>query len=168
MILIFIEFSKYLVTNIRNLDLSDNKIGKNDISKIVKYIEDEKYHLENFNIFGNLLRDDNIKQLSEVIGNFASYRMQLINLGKNNISDFCCEVLINMIGSYTWLRILNLSHNKFSNKGGTQEIKKLRSHTELRVLDLSWNNIGDGFTKPSKFYKELINFIKLVIEIKIF
>ena len=101
MILIFIEFSKYLVTNIRNLDLSDNKIGKNDISKIVKYIEDEKYHLENFNIFGNLLRDDNIKQLSEVIGNFASYRMQLINLGKNNISDFCCEVLINMIGSYT-------------------------------------------------------------------
>ena len=158
----------FFVANLKNLDLSDNKIGKNEVSKIVKYIEDEKYHLENFNIYGNLLGDDNIKQLSEAIGKFASYRMQLIYLSKYNTSDFYCEVLINMIGSYTWLRILNLSHNKFSNKGGTQEIKKLRSHTELRVLDLSWNNIGDGFTKPSKFYKELINFIKLVIEIKIF
>ncbi len=51
----------FFVTNLKNLDLSDNKIGKNEVSKIVKYIEDEKYHLENFNIYGNLLGDDNIK-----------------------------------------------------------------------------------------------------------
>ncbi len=34
--------------------------------------------------------------------------MQLIYLSKYNTSDFYCEVLINMIGSYTGLRILNL------------------------------------------------------------
>ena len=149
-----------LLSNIRNLDLSDNKIGKNDISNLIKYIEDEKCNLENFNIYGNLLGDDNIKLLCQAIGTFATYRMQLINLGKNNISDSCCEILINMIGACTGLRILNLSHNHFSNKGGTQLIKKLRTHTELRVLDLSWNNIGDGFTKPNKFEKIVNQFYK--------
>ena len=140
-----------LISTIRNLDLSDNKIGRNDITNIIKYIEDEKCNLENFNIFGNLLGDENIKKLGEALAQFASYRMQLINFGKNNISDICCPILVDMIKSCTGLRIFNLSHNKLTNKGGTLIMKQLRTHTELRVLDLAWNNIGDYLTKPNKF-----------------
>ena len=148
--------NKPLIYKIRTLDLSLNNIGKNNIQSFIQYLQDPKCNLENLNLFGNCLGDENIKILCDNLAKYGSYRMVLINLGKNLITDDCANVICNMIQSCSGLRLLFLNHNKLTNPGGTKIIKQLRQHRELRILDISWNNIGNNFNiEPS--YEELVN-----------
>ena len=151
-----INHNQELISKILNLDLSDNKIGKNDITDLINYICDDSCNLENLNLFSNLLGDENIKKISEALSKYASNRMEIINFGKNNISDSCILSLTKLIESCNYLRILNLSHNKITNYGGTLILKKIKNHHELRVLDIGWNIIGNDFTS-SLSYEELVN-----------
>ena len=82
-----INHNQELISKILNLDLSDNKIGKNDITDLINYICDDSCNLENLNLFSNLLGDENIKKISEALSKYAFNRMEIINFGKNNISD---------------------------------------------------------------------------------
>ena len=145
-----------LLSRIINLDLSYNKIGKNDISDLINYIENGNCNLENLNLFFNSLGDENIIKITESIIKYGYNRMEIINFGKNNISDFSILHLAKLIEKCQYLRILNFSGNNITNYGGTVLFKKLRFHKELRVLDLSWNIIGNDFTR-SFSYEELVN-----------
>ena len=145
-----------LLSRIINLDLSYNKIGKNDISDLINYIENVNCNLENLNLFSNSLGDENIIKITESIIKYGFNRMEIINFGKNNISDFSILYLAKLIEKCQYLRILNFSGNSITNYGGTVLFKKLRYHRELKVLDLSWNIIGNDFTR-SFSYEELVN-----------
>jgi len=145
-----------LLPKIFELDLSENKILESDIGQLINFLNDEKCNLENLNLYGNLLGDDNIKLIAEALGKNISYRLIYLSLGQNNIGDDSVPSIIDMFNTCTGMRTFNLSHNKISNKFAGDLIKKLKSHSELKVLDLAWNNIGNNFSKPI-IYETLVN-----------
>ena len=151
-----INDNKELLTKIRDLDLSDNKIHESDIGELINYINDSKCNLENLNLYGNSLGDDNIKLIADALGKYATYRLSNCNFGQNNISDDGVPSIVEMLNTCTGLRTFILSHNKITNNSAAQIIKKLKSHRELKILDLGWNNIGNNFSKPI-IYETLVN-----------
>ena len=151
-----INENQELLPQIKDIDLSENKIFDDDINELINYINDSKCNLENLNLYGNLLGDENIKLISDALGKYTSYKLINCNLGLNNITDESIPNILEMLTSCNALLTFNLSHNKISNNLAAQIIKKLKSHRELKVLDLSWNNIGNNFSKPI-IYEELVN-----------
>ena len=148
--------NKGLLYKIHTLDLSNNKIGKNNIDEMINYIKDPKCNLEYLDVSSNLLGDENIKKISDALAEFAQYRMVTVNYGNNQISDDSIPSICNMLTQCTGLRVLILNWNKLTNPGATQLMKKLRTHSELRILDLAWNNIGNDLTVEPK-YEEIVN-----------
>ena len=145
-----------LLGKIKILDLSNNKIGNNEIDNFINFLQSPKNNLIHINLYGNNLYDDNIKLICDNIGKYISDKLIYLNIGKNLISDDSIENIVNMIGFCNKLNFFIINHNKISNKGGEKIIKKIRFHYELKVLDLSWNNIGDNLIKEP-IYEELVN-----------
>ena len=123
---------------------------------MIEYIKDPKCNLEHLNISNNNLGDDNIRQISDALGEFAQYRMVSVNYGSNLLTNDCIPSICNMLTRCIGLRVLILNWNKLTNPGATMLIKKLRTHSEMRILDLAWNNIGNDFTREPK-YEEIVN-----------
>ena len=148
--------NKNLSYKLRTIDLSENHIGKNEIQNLINFLQDPKCNLEDLNLFGNLLGDDNIINICDSLAKFVEYRLNTLNLGKNNIHDKCCDIIVEMLHKCSGLRVFIINHNWLHNNGVTKIIKELCSHYELRILDLSWNCIGDDLTS-SPAYESLVN-----------
>ena len=94
--------NKNLAYKLRNIDLSENHIGKSQIINLVDFLKDPKCNLEDLNLYGNLLGDENIITICDTIANYVEYKLTNLNLGKNNITDSCsvkfhvtCCIVIN-------------------------------------------------------------------------
>ena len=148
--------NKNLAYKLRNIDLSENHIGKSQIINLVDFLKDPKCNLEDLNLYGNLLGDENIITICDTIANYVEYKLTNLNLGKNNITDSCCDVLVNLVKKCSGLRIFIINHNWLHNASATKIMKELINHYELRMLDLSWNCIGDDLTSTPK-YESLVN-----------
>ena len=151
-----LNINKDLAYKLTSIDLSENKIGNNNIDEILQFIQDPKCNIEDLNFFGNYIGDDNIINICDSLSMFIQYKLVKLNLGKNNIHDNCANSICRMINKCSGLRVLVLSHNWLHNQAATKIIKELTDHYELRMLDLSWNIIGDDLTTiPS--YESLVN-----------
>ena len=148
--------NKNLAYKLRTIDLSENHIGKNEIQNLIRFLQDQKCNLEDLNLYGNLLGDENIINICDSLAKFVEYRLTTLNLGKNNIHDICCDIIVEMLHKCSGLRVFIINHNWLHNKGVTKIIKELCTHYELRMLDLSWNCIGDDLTS-SPVYETLVN-----------
>ena len=148
--------NKNLAYKLRTIDLSENNIGKNEIENLISFLQDPKCNLEDLNLYGNLLGDDNIINICDSLAKYVEYRLTTLNLGKNNVHDTCCDIIVEMLHKCSGLRVLILNHNWLHNKGVTKIIKELSTHYELRILDLSWNCIGDDLTSAPA-YETLVN-----------
>ena len=148
--------NKNLAYKLKTIDLSENHIGKNQIKNLVDFLKDPKCNLEELNLFGNLLGDENIILICDTIANYIEYKITSLNLGKNNIKDSCSDVIVNLIKKCSGLRIFIINHNWLHNASATKIMKELINHYELRILDLSWNCIGDDLTATPK-YESLVN-----------
>ena len=148
--------NKNLAYKLRTIDLSENHIGKSQIQNLLDFLQDPKCNLEDLNLFGNLLGNENIITICNTIANFVEYKLVSINLGKNNITDSCVDVLVNLLHKCSGLRIFIINHNWLHNPSVTKIMKELGTHYELRILDLSWNCIGDDLTSTPK-YESLVN-----------
>ena len=148
--------NKNLAYKLRTIELSENHIGKSQIQNLLDFLQDPKCNLEDLNLFGNLLGNENIITICNTIANFVEYKLVSINLGKNNITDSCVDVLVNLLHKCSGLRIFIINHNWLHNPSVTKIMKELGTHYELRILDLSWNCIGDDLTSTPK-YESLVN-----------
>ena len=148
--------NKSLAYKLRTIDLSENHIGKSQIQSLVDFLQDPKCNLEDLNLFGNLLGNENIITICDTIANYVEYKLTTLNIGKNNITDSCIDVIINLLHKCSGLRIFIINHNWLHNPSVTKIIKELGNHYELRILDLSWNCIGDDLTSTPK-YESLVN-----------
>ena len=148
--------NKNLAYKLRTIDLSENHIGKNEIQNLISFLQDSKCNLEDLNLFGNLLGDENIINICDSLAKYVEYRLTTLNLGKNNIHDNCCDTIVEMLHKCSGLRVFIINHNWLHNKGVTKIIKELCTHYELRILDLSWNCIGDDLTSSPQ-YETLVN-----------
>ena len=148
--------NKTLAYKLRTIDLSENHIGRNEIQNLINFLRDQKCNVEDLNLYGNLLGDENIINICDSLAKFVEYRLTTLNLGKNNIHDTCCDIIVEMLHKCSGLRVFIINHNWLHNKGVTKILKDLCTHYELRILDLSWNCIGDDLTS-SPAYETLVN-----------
>ena len=74
--------NKNLAYKLRSIDLSENHIGKSDIHNLISFLQDPKCNLEDLNLYGNLLGDDNIINICDSLAKFVEYRLSTLNLGK--------------------------------------------------------------------------------------
>ena len=151
-----LNINKELSYKLTSIDLSENKIGNNNIDELLQFIQDPKCNIEELNLFGNFIGDDNIIKICDSLSIYIQYRLVKLNLGKNNIHDNSISSICQMINKCSGLRVLILSHNWFHNQAATKIIKALTVHYELRILDLSWNIIGDDLTALPT-YEHLVN-----------
>ena len=151
-----LNINKELAYNLKEINLSENKIGNSNINDLIEFICEPKCSLESLNVFGNYLGDKNIIKLCDCISSNISYRLTSLNIGKNNIHDESINSIIHVINSCSNLTLLNISHNWLHNQPVSKIIKELSSNNELKVLDLSWNCLGDDLT-ALPFYEQLVN-----------
>ena len=78
--------NKNLALKIKCIDLSENHIGKSQIANLINFLQDDKCNIENLNLFGNFLGNDNIKPICDALASFVGYKLEILNLGKNNIT----------------------------------------------------------------------------------
>ena len=148
--------NKMLSRKLININLSENNLGNQNLSDFILFLQDSYKGIEHLNLFGNLIGDENTTKICDSLGKYIEHRLLSLNLGKNNITDKCCNAICNMAKLCSGLRSLNLSHNWLHNKPAAQIMNTLANNFELKVLDLSWNCIGDDLVEiPS--YEELVN-----------
>ena len=151
-----INENKELAYKLKTIDLSENNIGKNEIENLINFLKEPKSNLEDLNLYGNLLGDDNIINICDNLARFVEYKLNSLNLGRNNIHDICCDKFVEMLHKCSGLRVFIVNHNWLHNPGVTKIIKELCTHYELRILDLSWNCIGDDLTSTPQ-YETIVN-----------
>ena len=151
-----LNINKDLAYRLTTIDLSENKIGNNNIDELLQFIQDPKCNIEDLNFYGNYIGDENIIKICDSLGMYIKYRLVKLNLGKNNIHDSCTNSISQMVNKCSGLRVLNLSHNWLHNQSASKIMKELTEHYELRILDLSWNLIGDDLTALPT-YEHLVN-----------
>ena len=151
-----LNINKDLAYRLTTIDLSDNKIGNNNIDELLQFIQDPKCNIEDLNFEGNYIGDENIIKICDSLAIYIKYRLVKLNLGKNNIHDSCINSICQMVNKCSGLRVLNLSHNWLHNPSATKIMKELIEHYELRILDISWNLIGDDLTALPT-YEHLVN-----------
>ena len=151
-----LNINKDLAYKLQAIDLSENKIGNNNINELLQFIQDPKCSIEDLNFYGNYIGDENIIKICNSLAIYIQYKLVKLNLGKNNIHDNCTNSICQMLNKCSGLRILNLSHNWLHNQSASKIIKELTEHYELRILDLSWNMIGDDLTALPT-YEHLVN-----------
>ena len=148
--------NKNLAPKIKFIDLSENHIGKSQIENLVNFLQDPKCNLENLNLFGNFLGNENIKAICDALAFYVEYKLETLNLGKNNITPVCTDSIVNLFSKCSGLRVFVINHNWLDNNSATKIIKELINHYELRTLDLSWNCIGDAMTSELS-YESIVN-----------
>ena len=148
--------NKNLASKIKCIDLSENHIGKSQIENLVNFLQDPKCNLENLNLFGNFLGNENIKAICDALAFYVEYKLETLNLGKNNITPVCTDSIINLFHKCSGLRVFIINHNWLDNNSATRIVKELINHYELRTLDLSWNCIGDALTSQLT-YESIVN-----------
>ena len=143
--------SSYLANNICSINLSNNNIGKYEINNLINFISDSKCPLRDLNLYGNLLGNDNVIKLCDSLGKYIEFRLNELNLGKNNIYDKCCNSIVNMLTHCHGIRVFIISHNWLHNNSAKLLINELIEHSELKMLDISWNCIGDDLTATPQY-----------------
>ena len=145
-----------LANKLRIIDLSQNNLGNQNLEEFILYLQDSNNSLQNLNLYGNLIGNENTIKICDSLGRYIEYKLIYLNIGKNNIHDECVPSICQMLKLCKGLRTLNLSQNWLHNKPASQIINTLNNNYELKTLDISWNLIGDDLTTiPS--YEELVN-----------
>ena len=145
------------VKNLFKLNLSNNDIGEKGVENLINFIEDKSCQLENINIEGNNLGDNNINKLCMSIGSNIWSRINYFNAGKNKITKNSEKGLLFLTEKCTELVVLILRNNQINNILGAKLIINLKNLYSLKVFDISWNLIGNHLIYPLLF-EEAVNF----------
>lgn len=131
--------------NIKDLCLSDNKLGLLAIHKIRDVLIDSKSSLKHLSLESTGLNDQaGIIIFDSLLSNSSVTRL---NLAKNNLTHICAKSLKISLSSNNTLRRLDLHWNHFTGGGCAHIFEGIAKNLVLVELDLSWNlmtrNLGD-------------------------
>ena len=152
-----INNNKKLVRNLKNIDLSENNLGNQNLEELIIFLKDADNVIENLSLYGNLIGDENTIKVCDSLNASRECKIISLNLGKNNIHDESLPSICNLLECCSQIDVLNLSHNWLHNKPSSKLITTISNHClELKILDLSWNCIGDDLVIIPT-YEELAN-----------
>jgi hypothetical protein len=146
--------------NLRHLDVSDNKIGKEGAMALAKCVcqlsELQRLNISNMNLCDGVLHDMFVLlSSSDIIDEHAESKstcdddhkpfLRSLMLSKNQLSTYGAKALADYLNSPTGSEILELdiSWNILGVEGASQLWKVLTNHEYLISLDVSWNSLGD-------------------------
>ena len=168
--------------NISQLDIQSNKIGDENISKIVNYIKENNIRLKilkmqsNFigpkgsvalselfknnnyltsiNLAGNPLGYKGIKNICNAIELFPNVLEELL-LNFTQCNNYCSKDIYNMLIKSHKLKIISLIGNFFNNEGIDIILSALRINNSLKEL-----SIGENRNINSKGYQNLASYLR--------
>ena len=146
--------------NLRHLDLSDNKIGKDGAHALAKCVcqlsELQRLNISNMNLCDGVLHDIfSTLSSSDTIDKDLDARsycdddekpfLRSLKLSKNQLSTLGAKALANYLNSLNGSELLELdiSWNTLGIEGASWLWKALTNHKYLIALDVSWNSLGD-------------------------
>lgn len=127
------------LTQIRNLNLSCNELGDDEVQALVDHLPAQLHILD---LDNNYIRADGAIALADAL--HRAPQLQTLNLGCNNIGDTGTIALANALSKSTQLKILVLNYNNIGDAGTITLADALSKSAQLKNLYLGCNDIGDA------------------------
>lgn len=126
--------------NLKELGMSNNKLGIKSITKISQILTGSKSCLKHLSLEGTNLNDSGAIILFDSITNNSS--ITRLNLARNKITELCCGALKTMLMFNKSLSRMDLHWNQLTGRGTCTIFEGLSDNKSLIELDLSWNLIA--------------------------
>lgn len=123
--------------NIKDLCLSDNKIGPQAIKRIGEILLDSKSNLRHLSLESTGLNDQSGIIIFDSLQLNSS--VTRLNLAKNNLTHLSARALKSTLITNNTLRRLDLHWNHLTGIGCAQIFEGITKNNVLAELDLSWN-----------------------------
>jgi Ran GTPase-activating protein (RanGAP) involved in mRNA processing and transport len=127
-------------SNLRVINLADNRIGSNSVKILVDILQDYKSSIKYLNLESTSLSSSDVILLCSALEYNRS--ISKLSLAKNNISDKAAQALGTMIERNNKIKILDLQWNKIRASGAVAFFFGLKKNNTIQQLDLSWNSMG--------------------------
>ena len=127
-------------TNLRCLDISNNKIGVIGIRSLMLILENEESVLEELSLENVTIRVEALQLLC--IGLQRNSVLKSLNLSNNKIGIGAGRHIAEMLDTNNCLETLDLHWNQIKGVEAIYMFNALKNNTSLRTLDLSWNPLG--------------------------
>ena len=150
-----LENNPNLLENLQIMDLSKNHIGDLGAEKLSNFLNDFNCHIENLNLEENFLGDENINKINNAIAKNLKYKLIVLNLGNNLISEKSLNSIINIENSCRIMQNFILRNNKLDNESGAKIIKNLKNIQYLKIFDISNNKLGNNIIRDP-LYEEIV------------
>lgn len=127
-------------TNLREINLADNRIGSNSVKTLIDILLDSKNSIKHLNLDSTGLNQTDVILLCSSLE--YNHIITKLSLAKNNISDQAAQALGVMIEKNNKIKILDLHWNRIRTAGAVEFFNGLKKNDTLKQLDLSWNSMG--------------------------
>jgi len=132
-------------SQIRFINIAENKLGQKSVNKLVQIIAVKESSLRHLDLehtnLGGLACIDLCKNITE------NNTIVFLNLARNNIGNFAEEALGEMIKYNRSLVKLDLHYNNICGRTALCFYEGLAQNDKLEELDLSWNAQGRSFSE---------------------
>jgi hypothetical protein len=137
----FEKIIKSIPSNLKKLNLSNNKLGLNGGYFLVKNLSQKNNQLTTLNLERNNLGDEVCADILNII---CENNIPIINLclAKNKLSAKSSFKLSKLLNNKFNLQSLDLHYNKIIGDDFICILKSLNDNIKLKVLDISYNTIG--------------------------
>ncbi|XP_048018087.1 NACHT, LRR and PYD domains-containing protein 12-like isoform X3 [Megalobrama amblycephala] len=135
-------------SHLRQLDLSENKVGDSGVKSLSVVLENPHCKLETFRLWKCGITDRCCEALASALGSNPSLLIELV-LSDNKLDKGVTLLSDGLKNPHCKLKILRLSYCGVTDKGCAALASALRSNpSHLRELDLSGNKLEDSGVKP--------------------
>lgn len=135
---------------LRELNLSDNKLGQDSINQVIYLLSKESSVLKVLNLENVSAKEVDLIRLISSIGNNST--LVYLALAKNCLTGFTACALKSALQSNYTLQKLDLHWNNLNPLAGLTVFEALEANKTLQELDISWNSLG-GDSKSANFEK---------------
>lgn len=125
---------------VKLINVSENKLGKKSIVKIIEILIDHENLLKTLELENISISERAVSDLCKSLSD--NKVLKNLNLAKNSLSFIACESIREMLKYNSSLVHLDLHWNSIRTEGATMLFEGLAQNDNLKVLDLSWNSLG--------------------------
>ncbi|XP_056304256.1 protein NLRC3-like [Danio aesculapii] len=135
-------------SHLRELNLSESKLGDSGVKNLSDLLMEPQFRLENLHLCNCSITEEQCKILTSALKSNPSYLREL-DISENQIRNTGVNLLCDVLkDSHCKLETLRLSCCSLTDEGCSAVTSALKSNpSHLRKLNLSWNKLGDSGVK---------------------
>ena len=145
--------SNLLFTNLRELDLTENKLGNKSIDFLADILAQSDSVLQVLHLESIRVKEYHFVKLLQALSD--NNTLQYLNISKNSLSYKVALALKETLKSNNSLVKVDLHWNKFTGFSGLLIFQGLEVNTSILELDLSWNSLGGSLEITSSLSKSV-------------